>query len=89
MMTNLINDLLDQAKLEKSVFNLNNTYFNIIEVVQEAFQIISFQAEAKQIKLLLELDENQPFILKQVYSDRGRLLQIILNFLSNSLKFTP
>ena len=64
MMTNLINDLLDQAKLEKAVFNLSNTYFSIIEVVQEAFQIISFQAESKQLKLILELDDNQPYILR-------------------------
>lgn len=53
MMTNLINDLLDQAKLEKQVFQLNNDYFNIFEVAAEAFQIVTFQAEAKNINLLL------------------------------------
>ena len=58
MMTNLINDLLDQAKLDNEVFVLHNDYFNICQAVQEVFQIVSFQSEAKKIRLLLELDSN-------------------------------
>jgi signal transduction histidine kinase len=42
MMTNLINDLLDQAKMDESVFLLNYTQFNLIEIISEAFSIINF-----------------------------------------------
>jgi signal transduction histidine kinase len=42
MMTNLINDLLDQAKMDESVFLLNFTQFNLIEIISEAFSIINF-----------------------------------------------
>lgn len=39
---NLINDLLDSAKLETSTFTLNNEYFNLYEVILQAFQIVRF-----------------------------------------------
>ena len=42
MMTNLINVLLDQAKMDESVFLLNYTQFNLIEIISEAFSIINF-----------------------------------------------
>lgn len=87
-MSNLINDLLDHAKLEEQVFTLNEEYINLIDVVQEAFQILTFQAQAKNISLYLIVDQSKPYILQKVHSDRRRLLQIFLNFLSNSLKFT-
>jgi len=45
---NLIEDLLSLAKINKNVFEINNDpEINLIEVVQEAFQVISFNAEAK------------------------------------------
>ena len=62
MITNLIEDLLDLAKMENSVFKLNNDYFNLIDVITEAFNIVSFSAEEKNIKLLLEVDRSKPFI---------------------------
>jgi len=42
MMTNLINVLLDQAKMDESVFLLNYTQFNLIQIISEAFSIINF-----------------------------------------------
>jgi len=62
MITNLIEDLLDLAKMENSVFKLNHDYFNLIDVITEAFNIVSFSAEEKNIKLLLEVDRSKPFI---------------------------
>lgn len=84
----MVNDLLDLAKLEKSTFHLKNDYFNMYDVVIEAFNIMSYQAEQKQITLLLEFDQSKPYIFCSVYNDKRRFLQIFLNFISNSLKFT-
>lgn len=89
MMTNLINDLLDQAKLENQAFRLNNDYINLIDIVSEAFNVVRFQAENQGVKLLIEFDQMRPNLFTRVYSDQKRLLQMILNFVSNSLKFTP
>ena len=87
-MTNLVNDLLDLAKLENSAFQLNYEQFDLINVIKEAFQIIIFQAENKDIRLYLELDKHNPTIFCKIYSDKRRTLQILLNFISNSVKFT-
>ena len=56
MVTNLICDLLDLAKFENSVFTINEDYFNLFEVITEAFNIVAYAAEEKDIKLLLEFD---------------------------------
>jgi hypothetical protein len=52
----LVNDLLDLAKMETSTFVLNNEYFNLIEVISQAFSIVQFQAEMRGISLELVLD---------------------------------
>ena len=88
VITNLINELLDQAKLEKSTFELDNEYFNLFEVIIHAFQILKFQAETKNIKLMLQIDQSKPFLFCKIWGDKRRYLQILLNFISNSLKFT-
>ena len=87
MITNLINDLLDLAKFENSVFKVNEDVFNLIDVITEAFNMIAYSAEEKNIKLLLEFDQQKPNIYKRIYSDKRRFLQILLNIMSNSLKF--
>ena len=44
MVENLINDLLDLAKLENSSFVLDNSYFNLTEIIFQAMQMLSFSA---------------------------------------------
>ena len=56
MTTNLINDLLDLGKLENNAFQLSISKFNLINAIEEAFQIVSFQAENKNISLYLVMD---------------------------------
>lgn len=88
MTTNLINDLLDLAKLENNAFTLNIENFNLIETICKAFQVVMFQAENQNIRLYLSINANRPQMFKQIFSDKRRTLQILLNFISNSLKFT-
>jgi signal transduction histidine kinase len=74
MVSNLINDLLDLAKLENSAFQLNLEQSNLIEVVEKAFSVISFQAANKNIKLILSLDSQKPFVYRRVIFDIRRML---------------
>lgn len=74
MMNNLINDLLDLGKLENNAFQLNKEWFNLIDIIEQAFQIVSFQAENKNIKLLLDMDSDRAEIFTKVYHDRRRTL---------------
>ena len=45
MILNLVNDLLDLAKMESQSFNLNNNYFNLFETINKAFANINYQAK--------------------------------------------
>ena len=89
MITNLVNDLLDLGKLENNAFQLAVNEFNLVQVVEEVFSIVSFQAETSGIKLKLYLDSEKTHLLQRLIGDKRRLTQILLNFISNSLKFTP
>ncbi len=96
MLLNLINDLLDLAKLENSSFNLNQSYFNFFEdVVSKSVSTLSHMIKEKKITILkkftkeTELPEGAEHFLRCIYGDKSRFLQIMLNFLSNALKFTP
>ena len=67
---------------------LNKEYFNLFEIVTTAFQTVQHTASLRNIRLQLSFNKINPFILQQVYSDKLRLLQVLHNFLGNSLKFT-
>jgi signal transduction histidine kinase len=86
LLLNLIEDILDLSKIEAGTFIVNKSYFNIYEMIEEVKDIFEFQWKQKKIefKSVVEKDlENT-----EVFSDRGRLKQILLNLISNSLKFT-
>jgi PAS domain S-box-containing protein len=82
---NLINDLLDLAKIEAGKQALNLTPVDVTELCQSAIEILSVRAIAKQQNLALVL----PVAVESVVADQQRILQILLNYLSNAVKFTP
>jgi signal transduction histidine kinase len=55
-LNNLINDLLDMAKIEAAAFTLSFSEFNFLEAITEAFRILEYTAESKNIRLLLSVD---------------------------------
>ena len=57
MMENLINDLLDLAKMQNNSFQLTNDYFSLSSVIFEAFQMLMHSASEKGIQLKAEIDE--------------------------------
>ena len=54
---NLVNDMLDMAKMENSCFKVDNNYLNMIDVINQAFKIVQFTAYTKKIKLMIVMDE--------------------------------
>ena len=52
MLVNLINDLLDLAKFETMNFRFNEQYFNLGELIDQAFDTFKYQAAQKNIKLI-------------------------------------
>lgn len=81
----LINDILDMSRIETGKMELAHEYFDFMELMDEVDQIIYPQAEARRIEYVIY--HREP--LEQFYiGDPLRLKQILMNLLSNALKFT-
>lgn len=81
----LINDLLDVAKIEAGRFELRAERLALTEAIAEAVELVRPQAQAKSIDLRVELDADPPM----VEVDPRAFRQILLNLLTNAVKFTP
>ena len=81
-LTKLINDLFDVAKMESHDINLEKTTFDFKELVKET--IDSVQLSSIRHKIILNSSENILF-----EGDKLRLEQVITNFLSNAIKYSP
>jgi len=81
----LVNDILDLSKIEAHQLVLEYISFDLIEVIEEAVEIYALKASGKGIELLTQIDADIQPMRK---GDPSRLRQIVLNLISNSLKFT-
>jgi signal transduction histidine kinase/ActR/RegA family two-component response regulator len=81
----LINDVLDFTKIETGNIELEKARIDIREMIQSITGSMKYKAHEKQIYLTQSIDEDIPAI---VIGDRARLVQILLNLVSNSVKFT-
>jgi CheY-like chemotaxis protein/HPt (histidine-containing phosphotransfer) domain-containing protein len=81
----IINDILDISKIEAGRLNIEHIGFNITAIVKSAAQVMQHKAEEKGLILNTSIDEN---ISKVLIGDPYRFKQILLNMISNSIKFT-
>lgn len=82
---NILNDILDYSKIEANKMQLEQTIFNLDEVVESALTLFSATAEKNHIELFGVIEPQVPRMLS---GDPTRLRQILVNFLSNAFKFT-
>src|SRR5207247_6074379 len=81
----IINDILDFSKIEAGKLELERHSFDLRECVESALDLLSTRATEKGIDLAYLLDEQVP---AAIYGDVTRLRQILVNLLSNTIKFT-
>ncbi|MEL6767569.1 MAG: PAS-domain containing protein [Pseudomonadota bacterium] len=81
----LIDDLLDTAHIESETFELREAPFGICEVLREALDTVAPEAQAKGL-VLRGLPDG--ITVPQVLGDAVRIKQVILNLLTNAVKFT-
>jgi signal transduction histidine kinase len=81
----LVNDLLDLSKIEAGKMELNPVPFSLRELLQQSHAVIAPMAQAKHLRLELEIASDLP----NLEHDPARLKQVVLNLLSNAVKFTP
>lgn len=82
---NMINDLLDLAKTEAGKMELHIEKTSIPQLCKAAVGSFSALTKKKKIKVKLVVDEDIPVLS----TDAGKVQQILYNFLSNAVKFTP
>ena len=81
----IINNILDISKIESGEETLEQREYNSNTLFSELSDIISTRIGEKPVKFILNIDENIPSVL---YGDYTKLFQILLNILTNSVKYT-
>ena len=81
----IINDVLDISKIEAGKMHLDITDFQLDQAIGNALDLIADKARSKGLHCVRAVDARIPQLL---YGDAQRLGQVLLNFLSNAVKFT-
>jgi signal transduction histidine kinase/CheY-like chemotaxis protein len=81
----IINDILDFSKIEAGKLRLETQDLDIRQVVEEVIDLFAQRAHQKGIELLLDID---PYLHRWAKGDELRIRQILMNLVSNALKFT-
>jgi signal transduction histidine kinase len=81
----LINDILDLSKIEAGRMDLDRTEFDVSQAIDNALMLVRDRAARRGIVLHQAVDQR----LGQVTADERKIKQVLLNLLSNALKFTP
>ena len=81
----LVDDVLDFSKIESGRMTLETVPVELIQLIEEAFELVADKARAKQLALIYDLNDDVP---AYILGDATRLRQILLNLLSNAIKFT-
>ena len=82
----LINDVLDMSRIESGSVKIEKTNVHLPDVLEDLKTIILESVHAKQQKLLIKM---QDVVHEDIITDKLRLTQVLLNIISNAVKFTP
>lgn len=81
----LVNDILDFAKIEAGKLKLESAVFSLNDLVRRITAIAELKAQEKGLSLQIDID---PLIPAELCGDGMRLGQVLLNYLNNAIKFT-
>lgn len=83
---NIINDVLDISKIESGKIDIINEVFIFETFIENIVELFSVASKEKKIRFIYNPDYDLPYTM---ISDSMRLQQVLSNFLSNAIKFTP
>jgi signal transduction histidine kinase/CheY-like chemotaxis protein/HPt (histidine-containing phosphotransfer) domain-containing protein len=84
-LTNIINDILDFSKLQNGKLTLEKVHFSIVQILEDVYALFERQAQRNNTRLSFSISPDSPRVL---LGDPYRLKQILINLVSNSVKFT-
>lgn len=82
----LINDILDMSKIEENKLELSYAEFDFERMLMNITGLINYRIQEKKQNLIIRIDKEVPSAL---INDEMRLSQVIMNLLTNAIKFTP
>jgi signal transduction histidine kinase/CheY-like chemotaxis protein len=82
----LINDVLDMSRIESGKVNINEAEENLSEILHGLRDIVQSDIHAKQLDFYVDTVD---LVDEDIYCDKLRLNQVLLNILSNAIKYTP
>jgi CheY-like chemotaxis protein len=85
LLLDTINNILDFSKIEAGRLDIEHVEFNIYEVLEKSVDILTVKAFEKNLELLCDIEPGLP---EYFYGDPLRIRQILVNFISNAIKFT-
>jgi signal transduction histidine kinase/chemotaxis response regulator CheB len=86
ILLNLLNDILDLSKIEAGRLTLENTAFDLRELIEDAVELHAASALKKDIEISSYIDPALPCLVR---GDPHRLRQVMMNLIGNAIKFTP
>ena len=81
----LINEILDLSRIEAGRYELREEPVRLTDIAEDCHRLLKLRAESKGLQIVLDFQDR----LAQVWCDERAIRQIVLNLLSNALKFTP
>ncbi|OGC70348.1 hypothetical protein A2415_04360 [candidate division WWE3 bacterium RIFOXYC1_FULL_39_7] len=84
-MIRLVNNMLDVGRIEEGRIIYQEGFCNVSEIVKQAFGEFKLEAEHKNIEYKIDIPDG---VHASVYVDKDRLHEVVVNFLSNALKYT-
>jgi two-component system cell cycle sensor histidine kinase PleC len=82
---NLINEILDLSRIEAGRYELNEEAVSLVHVVADCHHLLKLRASSRGITIHEVFEQGMP----RIWGDERAVRQIVLNLLSNSIKFTP
>jgi len=82
---NLINEILDLSRIEAGRYELNEEAVSLVHIVADCHHLLKLRAAGRGITIYEVFEQAMP----KIWGDERAIRQIVLNLLSNSIKFTP
>jgi two-component system, cell cycle sensor histidine kinase PleC len=82
---NLINEILDLSRIEAGRYDLNEEAVSLAHIVADCHHLLKLRASSRGITIHEVFEQGMP----RIWGDERAIRQIVLNLLSNSIKFTP
>lgn len=81
----IINDILDYSKIDSGYMDLEHHPYNMVDTIEDVFELLSQKAFDKGLELVYYIEPEVPV---DVLGDSTRLRQVLVNLVSNAIKFT-